>query len=80
MAIHSSIFTWRIPRTKEPGGLQNMGLRRVRHDLNDLAHILLERRGEDKEIQGQKQGGKKRESGGGGRGIQTDRQADNKSE
>ena len=27
---------------------------------------MLERRGEDKEIQGQKQGGKKRESGGGG--------------
>ena len=36
---------------------------------------MLERRGEDKEIQGQKQGGKKRESGGGGgRGRQTDRQ------
>ena len=29
---HSSIFTWRIPRIEEPGGLQSMGLRRVRHD------------------------------------------------
>ena len=28
-AIH---FAWRIPRTEEPGGLQFMGLQRVRHD------------------------------------------------
>ena len=32
MAIHSSILAWRIPWTKEPGGLQSMGLQRVRHD------------------------------------------------
>ena len=32
MAIHSSILTWRIPWTEEPGGLQSMGLQRVRHD------------------------------------------------
>ena len=32
MAIHSSIFAWRIPRTEEPGGLQSMGLKRVGHD------------------------------------------------
>ena len=25
-------FAWRIPRTEEPGGLQFMGLQRVRHD------------------------------------------------
>ena len=25
MATHSSIFTWRIPWTEEPGGLQSMG-------------------------------------------------------
>ena len=25
MAIHSSILAWRIPWTKEPGGLQSMG-------------------------------------------------------
>ena len=25
MAIHSSIFTWRIPWTKEPGGLLSIG-------------------------------------------------------
>ena len=29
MATHSSILTWRIPRTEEPGGLQSMGLQRV---------------------------------------------------
>ena len=25
MATHSSILTWRVPRTEEPGGLQSMG-------------------------------------------------------
>ena len=25
MTIHSSILVWRIPWTKEPGGLQSMG-------------------------------------------------------
>ena len=32
MATHSSILAWEIPWTKEPGGLQPMGLQRVRHD------------------------------------------------
>ena len=31
MAAHSSILAWRIPWTKEPGGLQSMGLQRVGH-------------------------------------------------
>ena len=31
MATHSSTITWKIPRTEEPGGLQTMGLQRVRH-------------------------------------------------
>ena len=26
MAALSNIFTWEIPRTEEPGGLQSMGL------------------------------------------------------
>ena len=29
MATHSSILTWRIPRTEEPGGLQIIGLERL---------------------------------------------------
>ena len=29
MAIHSSILSWRIPWTEEPGGLQFIGLQRV---------------------------------------------------
>ena len=33
---HSSILAWRI--LKEPGGLQSMGLQRVRCDWCDLAH------------------------------------------
>ena len=32
MATHSSIHAWKIPWTKEPGGLQSMGSQRVRHD------------------------------------------------
>ena len=32
MATHSSILSWRIPWTEEPGRLQSMGLQRVGHD------------------------------------------------
>ena len=38
MATHSCILAWRIPWTEGPGGLQSMGLQRVRHDESDLAH------------------------------------------
>ena len=33
MVTHSSILAWTIPRTEELGGLQSMGLKRVRRDL-----------------------------------------------
>ena len=29
MATHSSILTWRIPWTEEPGGLQSIGLAEI---------------------------------------------------
>ena len=32
IATHSSILAWIILWTEEPGGLQSMGSRRVRHD------------------------------------------------
>ena len=32
MAPYCSILAWRIPWTEEPGGLQSVGLQRVRHD------------------------------------------------
>ena len=32
IATHSSILAWRIPWTREFGGLQSMGLQRVGHD------------------------------------------------
>ena len=32
MATHSNILAWRIPWTEEPGGLQSVGLQRVKHD------------------------------------------------
>ena len=31
MAIHSNVLGWEIPWTEKPGGLQSMGLQRVRH-------------------------------------------------
>ena len=37
MATHSSLLTWRIPWTEEPGGLQSMGSKRVRQDWSNLA-------------------------------------------
>ena len=33
MITCSSILAWKIPRTEESGGLQSMGLQRVRHHL-----------------------------------------------
>jgi len=36
MAPHSSTLAWKIPWTEEPGGLQSMGSRRVRHLLSDF--------------------------------------------
>ena len=33
MATHCSILAWEIPRAEEPGGLQSMGLQRVRHHV-----------------------------------------------
>ena len=33
MATHSSILTWEIPWTEEPGRLQSKGCKRIGHDL-----------------------------------------------
>ena len=33
LATHSSILAWEISWTEKPGGLQSMGLQRVKHDL-----------------------------------------------
>ena len=35
MAAHSSILTWRILWTEEPGRLESMGSQRVGHDRGD---------------------------------------------
>ena len=32
MATHSSVLAWRIPGTREPGGLPSIGSRRVGHE------------------------------------------------
>ena len=38
MATNSSILAWRIPQTEGFGGLQSMGLRRIRHDQVTYRH------------------------------------------
>ena len=40
MATHSSIHVWKIPWTKEPGGLQSMGLQRVGHEWATSLHFI----------------------------------------
>ena len=37
-ANHSSVPAWRIPWIEEPGGLQSMGLQRVRHNWATCSH------------------------------------------
>ena len=37
MATHSSVLSWRIPGTGEPGGLPSLESHRVGHDWSDLA-------------------------------------------
>ena len=39
MATHSSILSWRIPQTEEPGGLQSMWTQRVGQDWGTLARM-----------------------------------------
>ena len=41
MATHSSILAWRIPWTEEPGGLQSIGLQRVRHHSSTTKRLTL---------------------------------------
>ena len=41
MASHSIILAWRIPWTKEPGGLQSMGLQRIGHDWSDFGRKVI---------------------------------------
>ena len=47
VATHSSILSWEIPWTEEPGGLQSMGSQRVRHNRVSRHHMasLWKRRG-----------------------------------
>ena len=40
MALHSSILTWKIPWTEEPGRLQSVGLQRVVHDWVTSLHYF----------------------------------------
>ena len=44
MATHASILAWRIPRTKEPGGLQSTGSQRVGHNWATSLFTIMESR------------------------------------
>ena len=35
MATHSSVLSWRIPGTGEPGGLSSVGSHRVESDMTE---------------------------------------------
>ena len=48
MATHSSVLAWRILWTEGPGGLQSMGLQRVKH--NWATHTFLDATQTDKFI------------------------------
>ena len=41
MVTHFSILAWRIPWTQEPGGLQFIGLQRVRHGKRLSMHASI---------------------------------------
>ena len=41
MATHSSVLSWRIPGTGEPGGLPSLALHKVGHDWSNLASLLI---------------------------------------
>ena len=43
MATCFSILAWRIPGTEEPGGLQSIGLQKVRQDWSDWTHTHTQR-------------------------------------
>ena len=51
MTTHSSVLTWRIPGTGEPGGLPSMESHRVGHDWRDLAAVAAVREEDRKGIQ-----------------------------
>ena len=42
MATHSSILAWETPWTEEPGGLQFMGLQKVRHDEHNTVVAVVQ--------------------------------------
>ena len=57
VATYSSIFAWRIPWIEEPGRLQYMRLRRVRHDRATENPSKLSQ--SDPDEQGKSSGGRK---------------------
>ena len=40
-AVHSSTLAWKIPWTEEPGRVQSMGSKRVRHDFTFISKDTL---------------------------------------
>ena len=43
MVDYSSVLTWRIPWTKEPGSLRSTGSQTAGHGWSNLAHLDIEK-------------------------------------
>ena len=50
MATHSNILAWEIPWAEAPGGLQPMGVTKVRHDLVSKPPLIGDKHGEVKNL------------------------------
>ena len=50
MATHSNILAWEIPWAEAPGGLQPMGVTKVRHDLVSKPPLTGDKHGEVKNL------------------------------
>ena len=51
MATHASILAWRIPWTKEPGGVQSTGSKKVGRDLATNTHTRVVTRKDIEQMQ-----------------------------
>ena len=52
MATHSNIPAWKILWTEEPGGLQSMGLQRIKHNCTTKTHTYLSKEKSVEEMEG----------------------------
>ena len=71
MATHPINLAWRIPWTEEPGRLQSMGLRRVRHDWATITQTKIRKKENKTMVKGDDKKKKKKKSKNSDRHIHT---------